>query len=967
MTIYTKYSPVCRGIRIFDIFLNTFPDSNSEKVGSKFFAKICKGTRGKPEQEKIKASAATRSLSGSILSTLFFVILVCGFSVELYPQGTTIATVKGIVRDKETGELLTGATVVIKGTTLGAMTDFDGLYTFTNLPSGQVTLQCSFVSYEQAETTISLKDGQEVEVNFDLTTSMIELSEAMVVSKANRESENILMLEQKKSLLATQSIGAQELSRKGVSDAESAVTKISGISKQDGVKNVFVRGLGDRYNVTTLNGFILPSEDPEYKNISLDFFTSDIIQAITVSKVFSASMTGDVGGALIDIKSKELIGDSEFEIGVSSSLNSMTVGKDIYLAEGMNSFGYSTASYGPYDNYSTDYSFNTSLDPVKVNNPYNYGISFSGGKKFMDKHRFFVAGSVDNKYRYEEGILRQITSTDAANPFVDMLYTRYIKSSSNLLLGNLELNYTRAKLSYNALYIHSGLVYDAELYGKHTEIFQEAPGLQGLIRRQQINDNALFVNQLFVQGKISERVKYFAGASVNQLTGKEPDRRIFAFPSIGNDSIKLHHSEFRNRRFNSDLNEMAVLPKVSLQYKLSADSDNNSRIEMGYDSRISYKEFTAPVYRHIVNQPVPEFDRYNVVLDNYINQEGLSNGSFMISHTSPPDYYDVVRSMHGAYIDLVYQLGSFFTLNAGVRADDVYIKIDYVVNEGANEGSDNIDGMFFSPSLNLKYELNDKHHLRIGSSRTFTLPQDIEISPFVRDGFDGYEVGNPDLEVSTNYNLDLKWDYYISAGELLSLTGFYKHIVDPIARLDMANSAGIKTFDNIGDYACAAGLEAEFRKKLLSLANKHRFNLGVNASYIHTRHHGLDKALFTEKNLNSAMEGASPYIVNADLTYNLVSGTFSMNSALVVNYLGDKIHTIGTRGFNTLYEESVTTLDFVNTFKINNHLGIGFKAMNLLNPEFNLTRKGSDSNVPPAVIRSYKKGMSFDLSIKYKF
>ena len=856
-----------------------------------------------------------------------------------------------------------GAAIIIKGTTTGSITNFEGNYTLGNIEPGTHTIQCSYISYDPQEIEVTFSDDQPVIMNFNLNSATVSLNEVQVVARKNRESENLLLMEQKSSIVATQAIGAQELSRKGVSDAEGAVTKISGISKQDGVKNVFVRGLGDRYNVTTLNGFILPSEDPEYKNISLDFFTNDMIQVITVSKVFTASMTGDVGGALIDINSKELVGDSEFEIGVSTSFNSMTVGKDIYLAEGMNSLGYSTASYGPYDSYRTDYTFNTSLDPVKVNNPFNYGLSFSGGKKFLDKHRFFVAGSMDNKYRYEEGELRQITAANAIEPWVDMDYTRAIRNSTNLLLGNLKLNYTRAKLSYNSLYIHSGSVYHAELYGLNSEAFQIADEFdyQGLIRRQQINDNALFVNQLFVQGEISERIKYYAGAAINQLTGKEPDRRIFAFPSIGNDSIMLHHSENRNRRFNSELTEMSVVPKVSLQYKLSTDSENSSHIEMGYDSRISYKEFAAPVYRHIASiQPV--FNRYNVILDNYINQEGLSNGLRLEHHN---DNYDVVRSMHGAYIDLVYQLGSSLTLNAGIRADDVYVKIDYNVNQGSSIGSDIIDETFFSPSLNLKYEINDKHHLRIGSNRTFTLPQDIERSPFERVGFDGDEAGNPGLEASTNYNLDLKWDYYISAGELLSLSGFYKHIEDPISRLD--NTPRIKTFENIGDYAIAAGLEAEFRKKLLSVANKHRLNLGVNASYIHTRHHGLDKAKFTEKNLNSAMEGASPYIVNADLNYNLVSGNFSMNSALVVNYLGDKIHTIGTRGFNNLLEESITTIDFVNTFKINNRLGIGFKAMNLLDSEFKLTRKGSDNNVPPAAIRSYKKGMSFDLSINYKF
>jgi hypothetical protein len=899
---------------------------------------------------------------------IFILLITFLLSSQVYSQK---ATIKGRLIDNETKEPLLYGIVLIEGTTQGATTDLDGYYILENVPIGTLTLKASYVSYHPiVKQGVVVSEGETISIDFGLSSNTVGLGEVKVTGQKNRESETLLLMEQKQAVISTQSIGAQELSRKGISNAAGAVTKITGISKQEGVKNVFVRGLGDRYNVTMLNGFILPSEDPSYKNIALEFFTNDIIQDITVSKVFSSSMTGDVGGALIDIKSKELVGDREFEIGISTSLNSTTTGKNMYLPEGMNHVGYSTASFGPYEKYTTDYSFNTSLDPVKVNSPYNYGLSFSGGKRFLGKHSFFVAGTFDNKYRYEEGVLREINAANALVPSVDMTYTKSLRSTSNLLLGNLELDYTNTKLNYNILYIHSGSEYHSDRYGKHVETFQIAEDFnsEGLIRWQQMNDNSLFVNQLSVNGNFSKRIKYFAGAAINNMSGKEPDRRIFRFPSLGNNSVYFHPGENRSRRFSTDLTELSVVPKVNLKYKLSTDNENSSVIEVGYDSRISYKEFTAPFYNHTWNarrlSEIPTFENWrNVVLDKYFNQEVFSNNLFEIEHFN--DKYDVVRNMHGVYIDLIYQLGNYLTLNTGLRADDVYIKIDYDVNNGSSTGSNIIEGFFLSPSFNLKYILNHKNHLRIGSSRTTTLPQDIEISPFVREGFDGYEVGNPNLKVSTNYNADIKWDYYISGNELLSVTGFYKHIVDPITRLDMANSAGIKTFSNIGDYACAAGFEVELRKKLLSFANKHLLNFGVNASYIYTRHNGLDENLFVQ-NGNSGMEGASPYIVNADLTYSLVSETFKMNSALVVNYMGDKIHTIGTRGFNNLIEESITTLDFVNSLTINSKLGIGLKVMNLLNPAFTQIRKGSDNSVPSAVIRSYKKGVNFDLSITYK-
>lgn len=896
------------------------------------------------------------------------VISIIALLLHLIVVNTAAQTgsVKGKVTDNK-GEILPGATVHIDGTYKGVLTDFDGNYILDNITPGEVTLICSFISYEPSKKSVVITSGNELQVDFVLSEAAIGLDEIQITAKANRESENVLLLERKEAIVPKQTIGAQELSRKGVSDAEGAVTKVSGISKQEGVKNVFVRGLGDRYNLTTLNGFAVPSEDPEYKNISLDFFTNDMIQAVNVSKVFSASVNGDVGGALIDIRSKELVYDRELEIGVSSSLNSQVAGVNFFLPEGIGRYGYSNASFGPYEKI-TEYSFNTSIDPVEKGAPYNSSVSFNWGKKIFNNHRFYLVGAFGNDYHYEQGVSREITATGADNPFRDMTYVRYMRNSSHLLMGNLELNLNRKRLSYNSLYIHTGSAYAAEFYGRDTETFQIAEDYnsEGMVRRYQINDNTVFVNQVVLNGDLSERVRYSAGASLNHVIGKEPDRRIFQLPSVGNGNVQLAVAESRNQRFNSEITETSVIPRINLRYSLSSDSESGSFIEIGYNSKIGIKNFSAPFYNHIWNplMTVPVFSLDNVMLDPYFNQESLTGNMFRMEYYN--DMYSVLKHMHGTYADLVYQLGSKTTLNAGLRADYVFTKIDYEVNRGASIGSDTINGLLVSPSFNIRYIHNDRNHLRLGSSRTFTLPQDKEISPFIYLGFDGNDNGNPELEISTNYNFDVRWDFFISGSEIFSLNGFYKYILKPIARVDQGNSAGLKTFDNVSDHAVAAGVEAELRKRVLSIAGRHNINFGINASYIYSRIN-LDPVWFVQ-NTTSTLEGAAPYIINADLTYSMVSGNFSITSALVVNYLSDKVHTIGTRGYNNLIEESITTLDFVSSVRVNNNIAVNLKARNLLNPEYRLTRKGAndDISIPGVVIRSYRKGLLFDIGITVK-
>ncbi|HCE47124.1 MAG TPA: hypothetical protein DEQ84_00270, partial [Prevotellaceae bacterium] len=177
--------------------------------------------------------------------------------------------IKGVVKDKSSKAPLTGAAVRVLGTQVGAVTDVNGNFELgKGLSAGTYDIVVKYIGYKEISQKVIAGDTNPVILDIELERSAQKLSKVVVAAKKNRENENILLLEQKKSVLAVQSVGVKELSRKGVSDAEGAVTKVSGVSKQDGVKNVFVRGLGDRYNVTTFNGFALPSEDPEYKNIS---------------------------------------------------------------------------------------------------------------------------------------------------------------------------------------------------------------------------------------------------------------------------------------------------------------------------------------------------------------------------------------------------------------------------------------------------------------------------------------------------------------------------------------------------------------------------------------------------------------------------------------------------------------------------------------------------------------------------
>src|SRR5690606_3732563 len=213
--------------------------------------------------------------------------------------------VKGKVLDIETYKPIPGVSIKIANTTLATSTDEAGEFSI-NLPSktGEYTLVSTFVGYDPDSTKFNLQANDWEFVSVTLINTNSTLDEVVVTRRRERASEIALLEERKLSNLMVEKIGAQELSRKGVGDAAGAVSQLSGVSRQEGSTQVYVRGLGDRYITTSLNGMPIPASDPNLKNIALDIFPTDVIEYIGVDKVNNATLSGDFGGANVDISSK---------------------------------------------------------------------------------------------------------------------------------------------------------------------------------------------------------------------------------------------------------------------------------------------------------------------------------------------------------------------------------------------------------------------------------------------------------------------------------------------------------------------------------------------------------------------------------------------------------------------------------------------------------------------------------------
>ena len=906
------------------------------------------------------------------IKKVFSIVVLCFGILMTYAQQAPFG-VKGTVVDVESYQPLAGVTVTIANSQLGTTTNDKGEF-YIPLPSdksSEYLIRAALMGYDAQELNFTLQTNDTEFVSFALKNADAVIEEVVVTRRREKFGELALLEERKKSNLMVESIGAQELSRKGVSDAQAALTKMAGVAKQDGVKNVLVRGLGDRYNSTSLNGLPLPSEDPLYKNISLDFFGSDIIQSINVNKTFNPFISGDVAGANVDIFTKEATANS-LEVAVSGGVNTQTVGKDNFKRiDGTNWFGTLPAGSKAGITDLNSYDFKNNWNPNNQKNLFNSSFRVLGNRRFMVSNNplsvFFVA-SMDSKYRYADGKVR--STSDAGTMLADRDFVENEYHVSKTAMLNLRYGWANSNVSFNSLYIQDQVQRLTELEGMN---FPEQTGDLEFSRRQQVNDNHIFVNQLLSKLTLNDNWTADLGVGFNYVIGNEPDRRTNSFLIRNNVLQYPMNSPNENQRYYSDITEKGLVAKAILTYKFQNENNLDRRIDFGYNGNILQRDFNAYFFNHRIlniNSTVTKDNVDEIFNNNTLGQdfrlETLRGGS----NPFLPNYYVGKKRIHSAIANGTYQFNDAFTAVLGLRVDNVLQSIAYDGNLPDPTGKNyaEIKKNYFLPSLNLKYALNEKMLLRASGSQTYTLPQFIEIAPMRYADVNAYIEGNPFLIPAKSINADVKWELYPTQSELFSVGLFYKLIDNPIARVNSNSAGNTLTYVNVGSEATVFGAEVEVKKDLLRSASAYGENVlsaGLNVSYLFSDQK-LQSQIAQFKNTNDKMEGASPLLVNADLTYKLAFNNFDLMPTVIFNYFSDRIYSLGTAGYNNIIEKGIPRLDFVTQANINKKWGVNLKAENILNPSRELFMN-FDNGAPKVIMEQFKRGVDLSLGVSYKF
>ncbi|MBV1923719.1 MAG: TonB-dependent receptor, partial [Flavobacteriaceae bacterium] len=869
-----------------------------------------------------------------------FTLFLIGFVQLTFSQNSS--SIVGQLTDKDyNNEPLAFANIIIKGTATGTTSDIDGLYALNNIQPGSYTLVISFLGYDTIEIAeVNVVPNKITTVNVALSANAASLDQVIIKTTTKKESEVALLLEQKKAVIIKESIGSEELSRKGISDAAVAVSKIAGVSKQEGGNNVYVRGLGDRYLNTTYNGLSLPSNDIEKKNIDLSLFTSDIIQNVSISKAYTSNFYGDFTAGNVNILSKDYSGKGFIETTISTGMNTRSSGKDFVRNEGTGYFGF----YKRYNNDPFAVILSHGVDPVNAGNPINISGTLSGGASHLfennSKLSFFLTASFDNDFEYRKGTAVDFTTVEKKRfPNAE----EYEYSTTTSAMANLiyKVN-SNHKLSYNSLFINSTND-EVGYYGINGEgsnrdaILNTDKGFYQM--NAQFEQDLIFVNQIMGSHSIDDSFKIDWGIGYNKVFAHQPDRKRISVENydyaLDNDATStasfFNNIAYDNQRYFQDIEDKELNSRFNIKYSASEKIGLN----FGYNGRTKERSFKNIRYGYDFIEPnTPVLDVHN--LDAIFNAQNLGtvyntevfrpiDPDGGIDNTNFPGLYENTYhgklDIHALYVNSELNLNDKWLFVPGIRFETFKQNIEYnVINlTSTDPGYRNSYENFFLPSLNVRYKLSDDQNLRFSFSNTVSLPEFKEVAPYVYEDVTQRIGGNPDLlknpSYSEVYNIDLKYEWFFGKNELFSITAFAKQINDPINKVIANDATGTQRYFRTGDKAEVFGGEIEVRKNLLlDEEEEAKLSVGFNATYMHTQQdlkssNGLFSTTFNRS--EEELQGASPLLLNADLFYSPTFNNYKPSMNMVFAYFSDRIDAIGSGQLGNIIEKGIPTLNFI--------------------------------------------------------
>ena len=924
------------------------------------------------------------------IKPLAILLLIVAFQLITGFVFAQSGTIRGAIFDEKTGEPLFGVSVLVKETSTGAVTDFDGKFEIKVNP-GTYTLQVSYISYSTLSLTDVVVEADKVAIIPDLLLKeeASELETVTVSAAAIRTTESALMSVKRNAANLMDGISASSFRQIGDGDAASAVKRVTGVSIEGG-KYVYVRGLGDRYTKTVLNGVDIPGLDPDRNTIQMDIFPTNVIDNIIVSKSFTAELPADFTGGVVDIETKDFPEEKTFRVNISGGLNPSMHFNSNYLAYqgGKTDFlGFDDGTranptggridipqYGevvgnPNSAKGQDYQnilggFNKTLGASNQTSMMDFGIGLSLGNQIVRPKAtwgYNAALTYKNDTEFYQGaqfnlFAKPISQSETEMDVLERQVGNY--GVNSVLLGGLAgiaLKTQHSKYKLNILHLQNGESKAGTFDFINTNLGANFEAKQyNLEYSQRGLSSVLLSGSHFIKGGAWE-VNWKLAPT--RSTIEDPDIRFTRFRLPTNTistEVGLPTRIWRN------LEEYNVAGKLDLTRNLRAFT-REAKVRMGGAYTFKFRDFEIQSFQFPTGNTQLNGDP-NAIL----NQENLFSASNRNGVRYNPDFIPINPNAYQGYVTNFAGYGSFESspiqnLRAilGLRVEQ-YNQFYTGTNQTGTinyELVEMLDDLDFFPTVNLVYGLKENQNLRFSATRTIARPSFKELSfaeildPITGRTFIGglfQETTNGGTEVLWDGNLqstrinnfDLRWEAFQQRGEMWSAGVFYKTFENPIEIVQFLSDPGSFQPRNVGN-GTVLGVEMEFRKSLGFLSPRFEnflwtTNVTITESRINMSATELRSRELTAREgevigTSRDMAGQAPYIVNTGISYNNFSNGWE--AGVYYNVQGPTLNLVGFGNRTDTYTVPfhALNLNINKTFGADERIRTSLGVQNLLN------------------------------------
>lgn len=883
-------------------------------------------------------------------------------SLPVGPPGTLV----GVVTEEGGDTPLAGVRIFVRGAEVDATTDRDGRFSL-ELPSGAWDLSAVRAGYATEAAHVEVVAHEEGPVTLALEKTGLQLSDVTITAPRITGGTASVLDERKESSSVSDVIGAEQMSRSGDSDAASALRRVTGLTVIGG-KYVYVRGLGDRYSATLLNGSTLPSPEPEKRVVPLDLFPTSLIEAVVIQKTFSPDRPAEFGGGVVEVRTRSVPEDPVFNIGVTGAWASGTTLSDGQVGprgptdwagfgagwralpeevaaasadEPLKSGG--IFSEGGYDadqleTYGEALPNRWGLGARTL--PPDFGLTVNAGRSWNVGETTFgaLAGLVyGNGWDLEEGVKSVYSS--GAEGLIESRRTTFTETSNKIRLGgalSLGLEVADTVSLHSTTLVNRSSVASASTYDADDPTGANDTRTQGSSWVEQ-----QLVFQQFAAGVDLDVVKVDARYAGAVASRREPDRREWVYNLTEEGYVLSQRGSWNDIQYfllddvthDGGLDVTVLVPFLQEGSLLKAGGNVVKRNRASTTRRFGYQfhgsegiDLTAPIE--------------DVMVPDNIGAEGDGDPGYLQleENTINSDDYSAHQDLYAAYALGDAAWTPRLRTLAGIRLErSVQTVSTFEIFDTSNEPVEaSLGATDWLPAGTVTVGLGpaatpDTMLLRAGYGRTLSRPELRELSEVQyfdnRTGRTLY--GNPDLHRATIDNIDLRWEWYPRAGESVSVGGFYKYFDHPIESVVAVSavSGSVGTFANATS-ATNYGTEIDFRQRLDVVTDVlSDVYASANVSLIASRVDLSD----TDGNQTSdtrPLQGQSPWVVNAQVSYE--NPDIRTTVALLYNVFGPRIVEVGTSGIPDAYEMPVHRVDLVWTQGLGEHFQARMRGANLL-------------------------------------